>query len=72
MAENRTVSLTDSLTAALRVAVVDTARNFFRPIHNARVILGYEHEPSFSEMIEEEENKIVARRREKNQTPSPR
>jgi hypothetical protein len=48
-----------SLIAAIRVAVIDTARNFFRPIHNAKVLLGQEHEPSVSERLREEEDRII-------------
>jgi hypothetical protein len=59
MDENRNISLSDALAAAIRVAIVDTARNFFRPIHNAKVLLGQEREQSVSERLREEEDRII-------------
>jgi hypothetical protein len=63
MEENRNVPLSVSLAASIRVSFVDTARNFFRPIHNIKVLLGYEHEPSFLDRIRAEEDKIIERRK---------
>jgi hypothetical protein len=63
MDENRNISLSDALVAAIRVAVVDTARNFFRPIHNAKVLLGQEQEQSVSERLREEEDRMLSERR---------
>jgi hypothetical protein len=63
MDENRNISLSDALVAAIRVAFADTAKNFFRPLHNAKVLLGHEHEQSVSERLREEEGKIISERR---------
>lgn len=42
---------------AVMAAVADTAKNIFRPVHNAKVIFGIEHEKSVSEMIKETDEK---------------
>jgi hypothetical protein len=54
--------ISEGVVAAIKVGVVDTAKNFFRPWHNARVILGLEHEKSVSEKIEDEQTRIAERR----------
>lgn len=62
MVENRNVPLSVSLAATIKVSFVDMATTLFRPIHNIKVLLGYEHEPSFLDRVRAEEDKIVERR----------
>jgi hypothetical protein len=52
----------DSILVVFRAAWKDFVRNYFRPIHNAKVLFGLEQEKSIYELIEEEEA-IMARKR---------
>ena len=46
------------LSIVVRAAFDDTRKNIFRPIHNAKVILGLEHEPSIDEKIAQFEERV--------------
>jgi hypothetical protein len=49
------------LSIVFRAAFKDTVKNIFRPIHNARVILGLEQEPSIAEKIAKAEEEASAK-----------
>ena len=56
-----------AITAAVRVGVANTANIFMHPIHTVKVIVGLENDKSIPEMIEDEQARITAKRKDERQ-----
>jgi len=65
MSETKESEIGVGVTAAFSVAVANTVHTLTHPIHAARVILGLEKEKGISEMVHDEEIRIVTRSKEK-------
>lgn len=55
----------DGFVAVVKVALADTAKNYLHPIHNIRVALGFEQEESFSNMVRDEQKRMIDKRKSK-------
>ena len=44
----------DDMRIGFKAALTDISENLFRPVHNIRVVLGLEKEPSLQERVERE------------------